>query len=378
MQENLFEMVNDGNEEVLNTPDANQHIEGIEKDSRDGVLVFETETVKSETNPETTICGEDNVPEEDNERNSESALVTTPEYSDVMFLDYEPETEEELIDVTKALNTRMNLWQVGTYWMIGKKINSFYERKGNYGKGTLERIAVDVGIGIDTLRKAKKFSLIFDEEQLKTLMSGHFTLQWNHIAQNLTVEPESFVEVFRETNTSLEFHNRIIDCKKSVNSSVNVRGDRTGQTEVAEPEQSSGNEIENEASISEMVIDESGEHILNAYDTPVESEPEPGPDRSDVNNDIPETPSRNLSEEVSVLNGLLQSAKVELSEKGQLNEIQRSRIKKLEDAIADKDWIIRSVKVEADIIKAQFDDVNIPDTLRSAIDQIQTLLSEQE
>ena len=374
MQDNLFEMVNDGNEEVLNTPEHIQNSNDVEKGEQDGVLVFETEAVKSETNPETTIRGKDNVPEEDNERNPDISIVPVPEYSDVMSLEYEPETEEELIDITKALNTRMNLWQVGTYWMIGRKINSFYERKGNYGKGTLERIAVDVGIGIDTLRKAKKFSLIFDEEQLKTLMSGHFTLQWNHIAQNLTVEPDSFVEVYRETNTSLEFHNRIIDCKKNVNSNVNTRGGGTDTNEVSDSDESSDSEIDTEETRDQVVIDESGEHILNEYDIPVEAEE---PERNDENIDIPETPSRNLSEEMSILNGLLQSAKVELSEKGQLNEIQRSRIKKLEDTIADKDWIIKSVKAEADFIKARLDDVNISDTLRSAIDQMHTLLSEQ-
>ena len=234
MQENLFEMVKDadGNEEILNTPEHIQNINDIEKDKQNGVLLFETETVKSEPNPETTIRGEDNVPEEDNERDPDISIVPVPEYSDVMSLDYDPETEEELIDITKALNTRMNLWQVGTYWMMGLKINSFYERKGNYGKGTLEKLSLEVGIGIDTLRKAIKFAKVYNEEQIKTLLNGNFTLQWNHIAQNLTVEPESFVEVYRETNTSLEFHNRIIDCKKSVNSNVNTRGGGTDTNEV--------------------------------------------------------------------------------------------------------------------------------------------------
>ena len=63
--------------------------------------------------------------EEDNERDSDISIVPVPEYSDVMSLDYDPETEEELIDITKALNTRMNLWQVGTYWMMGLK-NQFF------------------------------------------------------------------------------------------------------------------------------------------------------------------------------------------------------------------------------------------------------------
>jgi len=377
MKDNLFEMVKDSNEEILNTPEHIQNINDIEKDKQNGVLLFETEAVKSETNPETTIRGEDNVPEEDNERDPDISIVPVPEYSDVMSLDYDPETEEELIDITKALNTRMNLWQVGTYWMMGLKINSFYERKGNYGKGTLEKLSLEVGIGIDTLRKAIKFAKVYNEEQIKTLLNGNFTLQWNHIAQNLTVEPDSFVEVYKETNTSLEFHNRIIDCKKSANSNVNVRSGGTDTNEVSDSDESSDSEIDTEETRDEVVIDESGEHILNEYDTPVESEPELGPGRGYENNDIPETPSRDLSEEIAVLNGLLQRAKVELSEKGRLNEIQRSRIKKLEEAIEDKDWIIKAVKAEADIIKARLDDVNISDTLRSAIDQIQTLLSEQ-
>jgi hypothetical protein len=136
-------------------------------------------------------------------------LIPVPTYNDIMNFNYEPETEQDLINLVKTLNDRITCWTIGTYWIIGNKINSFYERKGNYGKGTLEKISLDVGIGIDTLRKSLKFSRTYNEEQLKTLLNGTFLLKWFHIAQNLTVEPENFIEIYNKTESSGEFNKDI-------------------------------------------------------------------------------------------------------------------------------------------------------------------------
>ena len=348
MQDNLIEMVNDGTEEMLNTSGETKHIGDNEKDDRNGVLVFEEQTVKPETQ---TI-------EETNKKTSESALVTTPEYSDVMLLDYEPETEEELIDVTKALNARMTFWQIGTYWMIGCKINGYYARKGNYGKGTLERIALDIGIGIDTLRKILKFARVYNESQLKTLLDGPFLLRWNHIAQNLTLEAESFVEAFKETTTPGEFHRKIMDCKKVLKGEVETQGAATN-----------GNEL----SDSETDTEESRDEDIQISQHPDEREPEPV-HTADIE-DAEEIPPFDNSEEIEVLNDMLEDAKTEIEEKDKLIQNQNTQIEELSTRIKDKDWIIEAMKREADGMKKRLEEGTNKGDMLQCLEEMQTLLA---
>ena len=355
MKDNLFEMVNDSNEEVLNTPEHIQNINDVEKDERNGVLVFETETVKPETQ---TI-------EKTNERTSESALVTTPEYSDVMLLDYEPETEEELIDVTKALNARMNYWRIGTFWLIGHKINSYYQRKGNYGKGTLERISLDVGIGIDTLRKALKFARIYNEEQLKILLHGNFLLRWNHIAQNLTVDPENFVDVFKETTNPGEFHRKIIYCKKVLNGECETPGAAINGTEGSDPDESSDSQIDTEESM--------GGDIQEGSQTSSEREPEPM-HTADMEN-AEEIPPFDNSEEIEVLNDMLEDAKTEIEAKDNLIQNQNTQIEELSVRIKDKDWIIEAMKGEVDRMKKRLEEGTNKGDMLQCLEEMQTLLA---
>ena len=310
-------------------------------------LRIDTPTVKPETD----------VKNEDNAENSENSAVSVPEYSDVMNLEYEPETEEELIILTKALNARMDYWQIGTYWMIGYKINGYYERKGNYGKGTLEKISLEVGIGIDTLRKALKFARVYDETQVKTLLSGNSYLKWNHIAQNLTVEPERFVEVFKETNSSHEFNRNIMDCKKIMKGECETRGAATNGTEGSESQESANSEIDTEESIAEDI--QEGSHHSN------EREPEPG-HTADIEN-VEEIPAvnysdeidelntmledckaqlmkRDNSEEIEVLNEFLEDAKSELMERDKQKQEDERIFKEMDKEITEKDAIIQRLK----------------------------------
>lgn len=340
MLENLQEMIRDDNDEMYDYRNDTQHMEmeEIEQDETDGILRIDTPTVKPETD----------VKNGDNAENSENSAVSVPEYSDVMNLEYEPETEEELIILTKALNARMDYWQIGTYWMIGYKINGYYERKGNYGKGTLEKISLEVDIGIDTLRKALKFARVYNETQLKILLSGNFYLKWNDIAQNLTVEPEKFVEVFKETNSSHEFNRNIMDCKKIMKGEFETRGAATNGTEGSESEESANSEIDTEESIAEN-IQEGSQHSN-------EREPEPG-HTADIEN-VEENPDVSYSDEIDELNTMLEDCKSQLIDKDNSEEIEVLN-ELLEDA--------KSELMERD--KQKHEDERIFDEMNKEIEQ---------
>ena len=321
MEENLKEMIQtDDDTEIYDYSNNTQPIEDIVKTQDDGILMTTRPTVKSET----IIKNEDNV------TNIDHSISLVPKYSDVMNMEYEPETEQDLINLTKALNARMDYIQIGTYWMMGRHISSYYDRKGNYGKGTLEKISLEVEIGIDTLRKAIKFAKVYNEEQLKTLLNGTFLLKWNHIAQNLRVEPEIFVGVFKETNSSDEFNRNIMDCKKRMKDADTNASAVTGQSEVSDIEEPSSNEIVIEESIDERTAE--------AY----ENQSEPGKEDDVEVEDAEENKVVDASDEIMEPNIMLEDSKAELLKRDQqmkekenvFNEIN-SEISLLNDLLED-------------------------------------------
>jgi len=125
---------------------------------------------------------------------------------------FQAKTEEELIKYTTFLYGHMESSIVMTYWHIGQGINSFYQKE--YGKDKLQRISDETGINRDTLTKACKFARQFTEEQVAILLKGRFAIPWNHISQNLSVEPASFIEAYNDSESTTQFNINIIKFKK--------------------------------------------------------------------------------------------------------------------------------------------------------------------
>ena len=135
-------------------------------------------------------------------------LIQIPE---IINSNYQPDSEEALIDYTRLLHRRSEVNSIITYWEIGRCINSFYQ--GKYGSNELDKISKETGIGRDNLNKILKFAKQYDQVQLKTLIRGNFNLSWNGIVQNLTIEPEKLIEVYEASSNISEFHKGIMKCK---------------------------------------------------------------------------------------------------------------------------------------------------------------------
>ena len=126
-------------------------------------------------------------------------------------LNDQPATEEAMITYINDLNVKLGEVTIVTHWQIGQTINSFY--KGKYGSNELGRISEATGIGRDTLAKACKFAKQYSKEQLEMLLKGNFIMSWHQIAQNLTVEPQKVIEVYKQAPDTKQFYNDIIKLK---------------------------------------------------------------------------------------------------------------------------------------------------------------------
>ena len=141
---------------------------------------------------------------------SEASLIPIkmPEIQDS---NYQPESEEALIDYVVSQNNKLEVATIFIKWEIGRSIKSFYQ--GKYGARELEKIAVATGIGRDNLNKMIKFAEQYTLEQLKALINGKFVLSWNGIAHNLSIKAETLIEVYEKAGNVNEFHYGIMNCK---------------------------------------------------------------------------------------------------------------------------------------------------------------------
>lgn len=141
---------------------------------------------------------------------SEPALspIKKPDISDS---NYQPDTEQALIDYTRQMHNKIEIASIITYWKIGRSISMFY--KGENGTRELEKIAEATGIGRDNLNKMIKFAGQYSVEQLEALIKGRFAIPWNGIAQNLAIKPEQLIDVYEKASNVGEFHNGIMKCK---------------------------------------------------------------------------------------------------------------------------------------------------------------------
>jgi len=141
---------------------------------------------------------------------SEAVLIPVkmPEIQDS---NYQPESEEALIDYVVSQNNKLEVAIILVKWEIGRSIKSFYQ--GKYGARELEKIAVATGIGRDSLNKMIKFAEQYTLEQLKTLIEGKFAVSWNGIAHNLAIKPEKLIEVYEKAGNIREFHSGLMNCK---------------------------------------------------------------------------------------------------------------------------------------------------------------------
>ena len=329
MEDNLFEMVNDGNEEI---PGA--VIKEAQAGMGDGILTFD------KPEPE-------NVPPIEKEViNEKTQMVPYGNQITILEEELQPKTEDDLILITDKLYKAATSGLVITYYHIGNTIESFYQR--SYGSGELKRIASRTGISLDTLHKAIRFAKKYSQEHLEVLLQGHFAISWNHIANNLSVAPDDLIETYKEAENPKTFHDAISNFKK-----LNARNNR--------PTNEDRDRADSVESNSE------GPQTLS------EREPEPI-HTADMEN-AEEIPPFDNSEEIEVLNDMLEDAKIEIETKDSLIQNQNAQIEELNVRIKDKDWIIEAMKREVDGMKKRLEEGTSKTDMLQCLEEAQTLLA---
>jgi len=171
-----------------------------------------------------------------------------PDNLEVNANNYQPETEEALIEYVNNQNSKLEMASILVKWEIGRSINSFY--KGKYGDHELEKISTSTGMGTNNLRKMCRFARIYTAEQLQSLLKGNYTLTWFDIAQNLAVEPAKMIQTYE---LSESYDNLLIQIKR-----------------LKDPDEKRGKSRSTSIAIAETVVDLST--TIGETETPVLNE----------------------------------------------------------------------------------------------------------
>jgi hypothetical protein len=116
-------------------------------------------------------------------------------------------TEDEFIDWIKRLKSGEERSILQNRWDLGTVIHRYYDKE--YGKDKLQKISDEVGYSKSTLHKACRFARNFTMEHLRTLIEGTVSLSWRDVAQNLSVDPEDFINTYKNSKTIHEFRNTV-------------------------------------------------------------------------------------------------------------------------------------------------------------------------
>jgi hypothetical protein len=146
-----------------------------------------------------------------NQENQENGSGGTPESAVEFTLNFEPQTEDQLIRWSSWLKCNEENSHIRNRHQLGKAINNVYEK--NYGNDDLQKIADASGYSKSTLHKATQFATNFTDERVSELLSGAFPISWRDIAQNLKVNPDDFVKAYSASATIDEFRNAVTELK---------------------------------------------------------------------------------------------------------------------------------------------------------------------
>ena len=342
MKDNLFEMVNDSNDEIPGTV--------IDEANENNILTFDK--------PET-----DNVPAIEKEVINESTqMIPYGKQITIFKEEMQPRTEDALINITKKLYEVATSGLVFSYFHIGSTINSFYQR--GYGGGELKRIAHRTGISLDTLHKAIKFAKQYSQEQLEALLQGHFAISWNHIANNLSVAPDDLIETYKGAESPKTFHDTIMNFKKT--KPRNTAPIRNANEENQVPDESILEESEADIEVGIMGVPSTPEAYENQSEPgkegDVEVEDADENEFIDASDEIMEPnimledskaellkrdqqmKEKDNSDELEVLNEMLEDFKTELLERDKQKEEDDRIFKEMDKELAEKDVIIERFK----------------------------------
>jgi hypothetical protein len=150
-----------------------------------------------------------------NQEAQENGNGGTPESAAEITLNFEPQTEQELIEYAKWLKTREHQSVVKLRWYLGHKIDGSGDSV--YGQDTAGLIAEEVGYSKSTVHKSLKFAREYSNDQLASLLNGPFSLSWRDVALNLSVVPEDFLRTYHDSENLEQFRNAVTQLRPTRN-----------------------------------------------------------------------------------------------------------------------------------------------------------------
>jgi hypothetical protein len=265
--------------------------------------------------------------------------IKLPEIQDS---NYQPETEEALIDYIVSQNNKLEVATIFVKWEIGRSINSFY--KGKHGDRELEKISQQTGIGKDSLHKMIKFAKEYTLEHIKTLIKGKFALSWNGILQNLSVNPDVLIKVYESVNDISAFHKAIISFKspaeKRGKSRSAQRNNGSEALNVEKPEQL--NVPSTEITVS-LIPEQVAEKPVIAAPEIIQDESIPAENHDDQKGSNDKI-TQEYSKELESLRIENQQLREEVAEKNRQIDSLSSMMKEDERDIKDKDLLLAAYR----------------------------------
>jgi len=146
-----------------------------------------------------------------NQKDQENGSGGTPESAAEFSMDFQPETEDQLIGLAKWLRSGEQVSLINSRWVLGDRINRSNETV--YGENTIGKIAAEADYSLSTINKCRRFAEKYSVEQKTSLLSGSFILSWRDIAQNLTIDPVDLIRVYNESSDKDEFRSAVTKFK---------------------------------------------------------------------------------------------------------------------------------------------------------------------
>jgi len=138
----------------------------------------------------------------------------TPRSAVEFTLNFQPQTEDQLIGFAKWLRAGEQGLIVNSRWVLGDRINQSNETV--YGEDTIGKIAAEAGYSKSTIHKSKQFAQMYSCDQKESLLNGSFVLSWRDIALNLTIDPEDLIQAYSESSEQDEFRNAVTQIKQTM------------------------------------------------------------------------------------------------------------------------------------------------------------------
>ena len=121
-------------------------------------------------------------------------------------------TDEQLFVEIKNIKNRMENSTLVAYHTIGTKIKGFYGK--NYGQNEMDKIAREIDLSTSTVYKIVQFAEKFSSEDIEQISEGAFQLSWHKLRDNLSLEKEEVLRVYRASHNPSEFSRKIKQIKQ--------------------------------------------------------------------------------------------------------------------------------------------------------------------